>query len=197
MIQAIETRYGGCKFRSRLEARWAVFFDAMKIKWSYEPQGFETDDEMYLPDFHLPQSNTWVEVKGSDEMLKKDRNRLEAILDYSSPIPGIQNSDGDPGGAGLLILGEVPNPDVWGVYLHTIIRHDHGLRERWARFWNHGRVEVLNQRTEEFVGLFFNPYKEPEWTTEAVHVPTALASQTVLDAYRAARYARFEHGQCG
>lgn len=26
-IRAIETRYAGCRFRSRLEARWAVFFD--------------------------------------------------------------------------------------------------------------------------------------------------------------------------
>lgn len=27
-IKPIETRYKGCRFRSRPEARWAVFFDA-------------------------------------------------------------------------------------------------------------------------------------------------------------------------
>jgi hypothetical protein len=36
-IKPIETEYGGYKFRSRLEARWAVFFDTAKIKYEYEP----------------------------------------------------------------------------------------------------------------------------------------------------------------
>lgn len=40
-IKAIQTRYKGYNFRSRLEARWAVFFDALGIKWEYEPEGFE------------------------------------------------------------------------------------------------------------------------------------------------------------
>jgi hypothetical protein len=30
-IKAIETRYKGYRFRSRLEARWSVFFDAMEL----------------------------------------------------------------------------------------------------------------------------------------------------------------------
>ncbi len=30
-IKAIETRYKGYRFRSRLEARWAVFFDALSV----------------------------------------------------------------------------------------------------------------------------------------------------------------------
>jgi hypothetical protein len=54
-IKAIETRYKGYRFRSRLEARWAVFFDAIDVRWEYEPQGFRlSDGTMYLPDFHLP-----------------------------------------------------------------------------------------------------------------------------------------------
>ena len=39
-IKAIETYYKGYRFRSRLEARWAVFFDAAGIKYEYEPEGF-------------------------------------------------------------------------------------------------------------------------------------------------------------
>jgi hypothetical protein len=35
-----ETTYQGCRFRSRIEARWAVFFDNLGIKWWYEPEGF-------------------------------------------------------------------------------------------------------------------------------------------------------------
>jgi hypothetical protein len=53
-IQAIETRYAGCRFRSRLEARWAVFFDYAGIRWEYEPQGYRlSDGTTYLPDFLL------------------------------------------------------------------------------------------------------------------------------------------------
>ena len=37
-IIALPTKYAGIQFRSRLEARWAVFFDALKIKWEYEPE---------------------------------------------------------------------------------------------------------------------------------------------------------------
>ena len=32
----IETTYNGVRLRSRLEARWAVFFDALGVKWLYE-----------------------------------------------------------------------------------------------------------------------------------------------------------------
>jgi len=63
-IQAIETEYKGYRFRSRLEARWAVFFDEAGICWEYEKEGFEFDDMRYLPDFYLPESNVWVEIKG-------------------------------------------------------------------------------------------------------------------------------------
>jgi hypothetical protein len=52
-IQPIETRYAGCRFRSRLEARWAVFFDALRIRWEYEPQGYVVNGTPYLPDFQL------------------------------------------------------------------------------------------------------------------------------------------------
>lgn len=52
-IRAIETRYKGYRFRSRLEARWAVFFDALGLQWEYEPEGFKTDAGPYLPDFFI------------------------------------------------------------------------------------------------------------------------------------------------
>jgi len=40
-IKTIQTAYKGYKFRSRLEARWAVFFDAFPLKWEYEPEGYD------------------------------------------------------------------------------------------------------------------------------------------------------------
>lgn len=63
MIKAIETQYKGYRFRSRLEARWAVFFDAVGIAWEYEKQGYDLGGLTYLPDFWLPDLSLWAEVK--------------------------------------------------------------------------------------------------------------------------------------
>ncbi|HUW15144.1 MAG TPA: hypothetical protein VM537_35835 [Anaerolineae bacterium] len=62
-MQAIETRYHGARFRSRLEARWAVFFDALDIPWEYEKEGYRLPSGLYLPDFWLPMQNVHIEVK--------------------------------------------------------------------------------------------------------------------------------------
>jgi len=65
-IAPIETRWFGCRFRSRLEARWAVFFEEIKLRWEYEPEGFQIGDIRYLPDFkvYTPQGKViWYEVK--------------------------------------------------------------------------------------------------------------------------------------
>lgn len=61
-MKAIETRYRGYRFRSRLEARWAVFFETFRVPWEYEPQGFSGNNVAYLPDFLV--GGRWhVEVK--------------------------------------------------------------------------------------------------------------------------------------
>lgn len=65
-IKPIETVYNGYRFRSRLEARWAVFFDAVGIEYQYEPEGFILDDgTKYLPDFYMPRFNIYAEIKPS------------------------------------------------------------------------------------------------------------------------------------
>lgn len=64
MIKAIDTRYNNHLFRSRLEARWAVYFDSLSVKWEYEPEGYElSDGSKYLPDFWLPDHDVYAEVK--------------------------------------------------------------------------------------------------------------------------------------
>lgn len=52
-MKAIETSYKGYRFRSRLEARWAVFLDAIGAKWEYEPEGYQLPSGWYLPDFFI------------------------------------------------------------------------------------------------------------------------------------------------
>lgn len=65
-IKAIETRYKGYRFRSRLEARWAVFFDSLSETWDYEREGFSLPSGAYLPDFYLPRLKLWLEIKGTN-----------------------------------------------------------------------------------------------------------------------------------
>jgi hypothetical protein len=55
-IAAIETRYGGRHYRSRIEARWVVFLDVLGVEFEYEPEKFLIDGEPYIPDFFIP---TW------------------------------------------------------------------------------------------------------------------------------------------
>lgn len=80
MTTALETRYAGHLFRSRLEARWAALFDLIGWEWTYEP----LDANKYLPDFliHGPYPFL-VEVKPDDslEELKKYVPRIDAALE--------------------------------------------------------------------------------------------------------------------
>lgn len=52
-IRAIQTFYNGTYFRSRIEARWAVFFDVLGVKYEYEPDKFELKSSRYIPDFRI------------------------------------------------------------------------------------------------------------------------------------------------
>lgn len=102
MIKPIETHYKGCRFRSRLEARWAVFFDSLGVKWEYEPEGFELSCGGYLPDFRVKcwgnrelglcaeAYDLFVEVKGV--MSASDRKK---IIEFSASYP-------------LLVVGNIP-----------------------------------------------------------------------------------------
>lgn len=48
-IASIPTIYAGVQFRSRLEARWAAFFDLVGLRWEYEP----FDLAGWIPDFKI------------------------------------------------------------------------------------------------------------------------------------------------
>lgn len=63
-MKALETEYRGIKYRSRTEARWAVFLDELRIPFAYEPEGFDLGGEWYLPDYWLPNPGCYLEVKG-------------------------------------------------------------------------------------------------------------------------------------
>ena len=119
-MKVIETKYKGYLFRSRLEARWAVFFDACGVKWEYEPEGFDLGEGIYyLPDFLLHDvlirnsqlCDLWIEVKGkmTDEDTKKiikfaESGRHNNLVEITeSPIMVVTNI---PAGDDILSLEE-------------------------------------------------------------------------------------------
>lgn len=89
-ITPIETKYAGCLFRSRLEARWAVYFDTLGIHWEYEMEGYQLPSGWYLPDFWLPQVKVFAEVKyagGFDAVALRKCKELAEIRMLPCGIP--------------------------------------------------------------------------------------------------------------
>ena len=109
-ITAIPTEYKGYRFRSRLEARWAVFFDACRVEWEYEPEGFSLPNgQNYLPDFLLhgcggrSPSDLYVEVKG--KMTEADAEKIWQFsgVEYVDKHMNVANP--------ILVVAGIPDGD--------------------------------------------------------------------------------------
>jgi hypothetical protein len=87
-IKAIPTLYKGYPFRSRLEAKWATFFDNMNIWYSYETEnGYEVATGVwYLPDFRLEE--IFVEVKAKYDISEEAHDKM-ALLVAGIRVPGV------------------------------------------------------------------------------------------------------------
>lgn len=206
-IAAIPTRYAGCHFRSRLEARWAVFFDTLGIRWEYEPQGFTGYyGKPYLPDFHLPDVDVrtagrgpYVEVKPTYDALHADGCRIGACVDWGQ-TPMSQT--------GLLILGPIPDPR-FGVPAHSIVWWDQEQKGLC-----HHQLAFHNTYDDNWMLMSYSPEPYGGWDSASGLPPHATPVATSLDAMgvgalpwkggyivaralTAARSARFEHGQSG
>ena len=101
-IKPIETVYNGYRFRSRLEARWAVFFDAAGIDYEYEPEGYECNGIKYLPDFYLPELDTHIEVKVDRDGFENDIIRCSKMIQWGGKIKTI------------VFLGNIPSDSDGG-----------------------------------------------------------------------------------
>jgi hypothetical protein len=124
-IKAIETRYKGYRFRSRLEARWAVFFDSIDIEWEYEPEGYDLGDNLYyLPDFYFPQIRMYGEVKPDHDIFELYRAMF--LCEELTRITGK---------ACLFLFGQPKHAGLWGTDAHT--RGESHLSYAWTddRYW--------------------------------------------------------------
>jgi len=102
-IGAIETVFDGYRFRSRLEARWAVFFKTAGIRYIYEPECFRLPSgKLYLPDFYLPEVNMrTTEDEGGIYVEVKPSKPNSAEIDYLFELSKIT-------GKGVLLLEGMP-----------------------------------------------------------------------------------------
>ena len=212
-IKAIETTYKGYRFRSRLEARWAVFFDTLGIEWKYEDQGYEkeifagngrTETIRYLPDFFLPNrygTGVFVEVKGDKQALIKEQRKYTDLLDFGSVLPHFEDS-GNTGSheptRGLLLLGDIPHAMQTKTFFHPIVQHHKGLVRNWAFFTPAGALVARPNELSTLLNL--DPdwnMSGDDWLIETRELTTPQYYPKTYDAYAAARSARFEHGERG
>jgi hypothetical protein len=105
MTRGIPTRYAGIRFRSRLEARWAMCFDMLGWGYEYEP----IDCDGWIPDFLLKLSTpVLVEIKpeltlngleqhcekidyanATDEVLLLGASLLYPATNFDMPVLGL------------------------------------------------------------------------------------------------------------
>lgn len=85
-LKPLETRYDGHRFRSRREARWAVFFKEAGIDAQYEEQGYDLGEAgWYLPDFRINRGTPaghFFEVKGVTPT-REELAKAEALCEQS------------------------------------------------------------------------------------------------------------------
>ena len=222
-IKAIQTEYNGFKFRSRLEARWAVFFDSAKIKYDYEPEGYEcADGKRYLPDFYLPDFDAYVEVKrdtkdGIAEIIEKcDKaitwgGEIKKIIIFSD-IPQGKSVDGGMWHFPCIYWNDDAPRWGWWFFCDYSKRDDEPLWGQTSRFdcslYPSSQLWISNKKSIKAVSdhelrTYFLASKD--WfpksanrTEEQIHQDIICQeefNQRVFECLKKAKQARFEFGE--
>lgn len=190
-IKAIPTEYNGHLFRSRLEARWAVFFDACGVEWEYEPEGYDLGDGVrYLPDFLLhgvegrAGGDLYVEVKG--RMTPFDAEKIKRFAVAGMPTEGYGKST-----TPLLVVSRIPE----GIEAIDIIDYISDV----AYSEKHGFPAPFNFETID--GDYFaahpgiNKNGKFELFGDDLNYLSDMDERATAHAYKLARQARFEYGE--
>lgn len=188
-IKPIETIYNGYRFRSRLEARWAVFFDACGVRWEYEPEGYDLGDGIYyLPDFLLhgvdgrDGGDLYVEVKGN--MTPADAEKILRFVERGGR-EGIYEKYKNA----TLVVGKIPEGETaddidWYV-------SDHAYQGPAPYLFNFETIDGDHFAAHPGInkdGKFELFGDDNSYLLDQDPVATERA-------YRLARQARFEHGE--
>lgn len=251
-IKPKETVYNGYRFRSRLEARWAVFFDALKVNYEYESEGFDLPSgNYYLPDFRIKCYGTrgsnwafnigtcencihrisaisectiqqfdnwcdlydhanrcfeqlsipdWMEIRDKDGSItacKKYEPREPDCFDLYVEVKGeMKQKDADkiiefakeyP----VLIVGDIPNP-----IKYTANSDDLHCYDRMSGIdiypWNYYLIDGDCYGAYPAVDAAGHFYLDGDDSHQ-----TTVDPRIICNAFKAARQARFEHGEHG
>jgi hypothetical protein len=168
-MKAIDTLYKGVYFRSRTEARWAVFFDALGIRWEYEKEGYDLGDGIYyLPDFWFPDDRMYGEVKGQYNIDWKDMQKMQRLCEQSKRTV-------------CLFVG-IPDRAACTTFCYDQDTGEVELRDRDECNDIPFRHIAMGRKREDEWGVYWcgesDPSNEEPWKS----------------AIRAAQIARFEHG---
>ncbi len=137
------------KFRSRTEARWAVFFNTLGIEYQYEKEGYHlspwgdpylpdfsySPDLPYLPDFFLPDLGYWIEVKGKAPT--EAEQRKASFFNYELAL------DDDPEISQqrlYIVYGNIPWPypkagQIVGYAVCEQVGRDPDEEDGWGGLW--------------------------------------------------------------
>lgn len=212
-IPALPTPYRGDDFRSRLEARWAVFFYILGVEYHYEHDNIAATYRLsscpnhpdmvgcqsnspclipYVPDFWLPQYNLWCEVKG-----RLDDNELLRLLEIGTCMSIRGSSKCESPEGELIVLGPIPAQGCkWapgrlhfhkGTLFSTPVSHYEYDAHSFTIANDYGGQlsDVLNLSALATSNLLLKGF----WDSKMKPV--------VSYALDAARAAKFEHGQFG
>lgn len=199
-IKAIETRYRGYRFRSRLEARWAVFFDALGEPYEYEPEGFElkmsSGNFYYLPDFRLVHHHSggqlWIEIKPKRPFTNDEIIKFVGFTETTDNC--------------LIVLCGEPWHDVIGYEFCNTINKGY-LFSRPTKIMQcprtiRGTKNFDESHAPHIAWLSANARQEIMDTgikpSDAdFFINRVVQSKWLMNGYLAARSARFEHGENG
>ena len=179
-MKPIETEYKGYRFRSRLEARWAIFFDACGVDWEYEPEGYDLGDGLYyLPEFLLhgvdgrDGGDLYVEVKG--QMTDLDALKINRFAEQ---------------GGKVLVVGKIPEGDDAADISEDISRRAYSNgNEGWPYEFNFETIDGDHFAAHPGInkdGRFELFGDDSSYLCDQDDAATERA-------YRLARQARFEH----
>jgi hypothetical protein len=157
--ESVATRYNGILFRSRLEARWAVFLTEADIAFDYERYFIRARNGTYrgVPDFTLPgRLPFFAEAKGFAPPGIFDR-----LLALARAVS-----------AGVVVLGHIPGPtdSRWPCVLMS--RHN-GTRELlatpWTPFSPHSPRQIYESDITAELILKGFPVTPPDWADEPLN----------------------------
>lgn len=205
-MKAIETMYNGYRMRSRLEARWAIFFDTLGIKYQYEAEGFELGGVRYLPDFLLPEQQCWIEIKGQELTEQEWEKCLQFQAQSEKPLYILI---GTPGGESIENDWPHFKASYVGIGLKNSERREGYI---WTKCLQCKAVGMCPDyehfRPMDTFELFCDCHEKylhtPLWGGDrkahlSDHIKYDLVAQgddeALIAAYKAARQARFEHGE--